>query len=110
LGAAGINGIVDNRWFERIGSAYMLSIFKDFLAASAASTAGGAAGVNTPTGAALYQNSISTSTSLAERVLSQSMNIKPVVYAHQGERIAIYVARDLDFSGIYQVTPTQRTP
>jgi type IV secretion system protein VirB10 len=38
------------------------------------------------------------------------MNIKPVVYAHQGERIAIYVARDLDFSGIYQVTPTQRTP
>ena len=110
LGAAGINGIVDNRWFERIGSAYMLSIFKDFLAASAASTAGGAAGVNTPTGAALYQNSISTSTSLAEKVLSQSMNIKPVVYAHQGERIAIYVARDLDFSGIYQVTPTQRTP
>lgn len=108
LGAAGIDGIVDNRWFERIGSAYMLSIFKDFLAASAASTAGGAAGANTATGSALYQNSISTSTSLAEKVLSQSMNIKPVVYAHQGERIAIYVARDLDFSGIYQVTPVQR--
>lgn len=110
LGAAGIDGIVDNRWFERIGSAYMLSIFKDFLAANAASTAGGAASANTATGAALYQNSIRTSTSLAEKVLSQSMNIKPVVYAHQGERIAIYVARDLDFSGIYQVTPTQRTP
>jgi type IV secretion system protein VirB10 len=109
LGAAGIDGIVDNRWFERIGSAYMLSIFKDFLAANAASTAGGAASANTATGAALYQNSIRTSTSLAEKVLSQSMNIKPVVYAHQGERIAIYVARDLDFSGIYQVTP-QRTP
>ena len=110
LGAAGIDGIVDNRWFERIGSAYMLSIFKDFLAANAASTAGGTAGAGTATGSALYQNSISTSTSLAEKVLSQSMNIKPVVYAHQGERIAIYVARDLDFSGIYQVTPVQRTP
>ncbi len=108
LGAAGIDGIVDNRWFERIGSAYMLSIFKDFLAASAASTAGGTAAANTATGSALYQNSISTSTSLAEKVLSQSMNIKPVVYAHQGERISIYVARDLDFSGIYQVTPVQR--
>lgn len=108
LGAAGIDGIVDNRWFERIGSAYMLSIFKDFLAASAASTAGGTAAANTPTGSVLYQNSISTSTSLAEKVLSQSMNIKPVVYAHQGERISIYVARDLDFSGIYQVTPVQR--
>lgn len=108
LGAAGIDGIVDNRWFERIGSAYMLSIFKDFLAAGAASTAGGTAAANTATGSALYQNSISTSTSLAEKVLSQSMNIKPVVYAHQGERISIYVARDLDFSGIYQVTPVQR--
>lgn len=110
LGAAGIDGIVDNRWFERIGSAYMLSIFKDFLAAGAASTAGGTAAANTATGSALYQNSISTSTSLAEKVLSQSMNIKPVVYAHQGERISIYVARDLDFSGIYQVTPVQRAP
>jgi type IV secretion system protein VirB10 len=110
LGAAGIDGIVDNRWFERIGSAYMLSIFKDFLAANAASTAGGTAGANTATGSALYQNSINTSNSLAEKVLAQSMNIKPVVYAHQGERIAIYVARDLDFSGIYQVTPVERKP
>jgi len=110
LGAAGIDGIVDNRWFERIGSAYMLSIFKDFLAANAASQAGGSGAANTPTGSALYQNSINTSTSLAEKVLSQSMNIKPVVYAHQGERIAIYVARDLDFSGIYQVTPVERKP
>jgi type IV secretion system protein VirB10 len=108
LGAAGIDGIVDNRWFERIGSAYMLSIFKDFLAANTASAAGGAAGVSTPTGAALYQNSINTSTSLAEKVLAQSINIKPVVYAHQGERVSIYVARDLDFSSIYQVKPTQK--
>jgi len=110
LGAAGIDGIVDNRWFERIGSAYMLSIFKDFLAANAASTAGGAAGVNTATGSALFQNSISTSNTLAEKVLSQSINIKPVVYAHQGERISIYVARDLDFSGIYQVKPASNQP
>ena len=110
LGAAGIDGIVDNRWFERIGSAYMLSIFKDFLAANAASHAGGTGSANTATGSALYQNSINTSNSLAEKVLSQSMNIKPVVYAHQGERIAIYVARDLDFSGIYQVKSVEAHP
>lgn len=111
LGAAGIEGIVDNRWFERIGSAYMLSIFKDFLAAQAAGTAGGSSGgINAPAGTALYQNSINTSTSLAEKVLSQSINIKPVVYAHQGERVSIYVARDLDFSGIYQVKTTAQQP
>lgn len=103
LGAAGIDGVVDNRWFERIGSAYMLSIFKDFLAASAASQAG----PNNSGGTVLYQNSLATSNSLAEKVLSQSINIKPVVYAHQGARVSIYVARDLDFSSIYEIQPTQ---
>jgi type IV secretion system protein VirB10 len=103
LGAAGIDGVVDNRWFERIGSAYMLSIFKDFLAASAASQAG----PNNSGGTVLYQNSLTTSNSLAEKVLSQSINIKPVVYAHQGARVSIYVARDLDFSSIYEIQPIQ---
>lgn len=101
LGAAGMDGIVDNRWFERIGSAYMLSIFKDFLSASAASQAG----PNTTGGTVMYQNSLATSNALAEKVLSQSINIKPVVYAHQGARISIYVARDLDFSPVYDVKP-----
>jgi type IV secretion system protein VirB10 len=99
LGAAGMDGVVDNRWFERIGSAYMLSIFKDFLSASAASQAG----PNTTGGTVMYQNSLATSNALAEKVLSQSINIKPVVYAHQGARISIYVARDLDFSPVYDV-------
>jgi type IV secretion system protein VirB10 len=101
LGAAGMDGVVDNRWFERIGSAYMLSIFKDFLSASAASQAG----PNTTGGTVMYQNSLATSNALAEKVLSQSINIKPVVYAHQGARISIYVARDLDFSPVYDVKP-----
>lgn len=107
LGAAGMEGIVDNRWFERIGSAYMLSIFQDFLAATTAKSAGGSAGINSAAAASLYQNSISTSSSLAEKVLSQSINIKPTVYAHQGQRVSIYVARDLDFTSVYEIKPTQ---
>jgi type IV secretion system protein VirB10 len=95
LGAAGIDGIVDNRWFERIGSAYMLSLFKDFVTAAATPS-----GTN---GTVVLQNSIQTSNNLAEKVLSQSINIKPVVYANQGDRVAIYVARDLDFSNVYSV-------
>lgn len=106
LGAAGMDGIVDNRWFERIGSAYMLSIFQDFLAASSAKAAGGTAGINSSAASSLYQNSLNTSKSLAEQVLQQSINIKPTVYAHQGQRVSIYVARDLDFASVYEVKPT----
>jgi len=101
LGAAGIDGIVDNRWFERIGSAYMLSIFKDFVSAQASSNAGPSSG-----GSAAFQNTLSTSNSLAEKVLANSINIKPTIYAHQGDRVSIYVARDLDFSNVYAVRPS----
>lgn len=106
LGAAGMEGIVDNRWFERIGSAFLLSIFKDFLAASTVESAGGTAGINGAAAASIYQNSINTSTAMVEKVLSQSINIKPIVYANQGERVSIYVARDLDFSSVYSVKPS----
>ena len=46
LGGAGLPGVVDNRWFDRIGSAYLLSFIKDassapdFAAAEAATSAG----------------------------------------------------------------------
>jgi type IV secretion system protein VirB10 len=101
LGAAGIDGIVDNRWFERVGSAYMLSILKDFLGAQAAGSAGSAAG------ATAYQNTLATSNGLAEKVLASSINIKPTIYANQGDRVSIYVARDLDFSNVYAVRPAR---
>jgi type IV secretion system protein VirB10 len=101
LGAAGIDGIVDNRWFERVGSAYMLSILKDFLGAQAAGSAGSAAG------ATVYQNTLATSNGLAEKVLASSINIKPTIYANQGDRVSIYVARDLDFSNVYAVRPAR---
>ena len=100
LGAAGIDGMVDNRYFERIGSAYMLSIFKDFLITAQVNSGSNSAGNS-------YQNTANTSNSIAEKVLSSSINIKPTIYANQGARVAIYVARDLDFSPVYAVTTQQ---
>ena len=40
---------------------------------------------------------------MAEQVLATTLGIKPILYANQGDRVAIYVARDLDFSKIYEV-------
>ena len=100
LGGAGIPAFVDNRWMERIGGAYLLSFIKDAItyktAVDAQTGQSAAAGV-------AYQNSVKTSESLAEKVLSTTIGIKPLLYANQGDRVAVYVARDLDFSKIYEV-------
>lgn len=106
LGTAGLPGYVDNRWFERIGSAYMLSFFKDFVAyeiAKSTTGAGGGSTAGTIVGAGVLSNSISTSNSLADKVLQVGINIKPTIYKNQGDRASIYVARDLDFSSVYDV-------
>lgn len=104
LGAAGMEGVIDNRWYERIGSAYMLSFFKDVMAYEIARNTT----TNTASGATVLQNSTQTSSSLAEKVLSQTINIKPTLYANQGDRVAIYVARDLEFREIYDVVKSKQ--
>lgn len=100
LGGAGIPAFVDNRWSERLAGAYMLSFIKDAIAYKTAVDAQGGQGA---VGAVAYQNSIRTSESMAEQVLATTIGIKPILYANQGDRVAIYVARDLDFSRIYDV-------
>ena len=104
LGAAGMDGVIDNRWYERIGSAYMLSFFKDILAYEIARNTS----TNTTSSATVLQNTTQTSSSLAEKVLSQTINIKPTLYANQGDRVAIYVARDLEFKEIYDVVKSKQ--
>jgi type IV secretion system protein VirB10 len=100
LGGAGIPAFVDNRWLERLGGAYLLSFIKDVIAYKTAvdSQTGqsAAAGVS-------YQNTTKASESMSEKVLANTIGIKPLLYANQGDRVAIYVARDLDFSKIYDV-------
>lgn len=104
LGAAGMDGLLDNRWWERIGSAYMLSFYKDIMAYEIAKNTNS----NTSGGATVLQNTTQTSSGLAEKVLAQSINIKPTLYANQGDRVAIYVARDLEFKEVYDVVKSKR--
>jgi type IV secretion system protein VirB10 len=100
LGGAGIPAIVDNRWMERIGGAYLLSFIKDAIAYKTATDSSTGDSV---AASVAYQNTISTSQSMAEKVLSNTIGIKPLLYANQGDRVAIYVARDVDFSQIYAI-------
>jgi len=100
LGGAGIPAFVDNRWMERLGAAYLLSFIKDAIAYKTATDS--QTGQSAAAGIA-YQNTTKTSEAMAEQVLATTLGIKPILYANQGDRVAIYVARDLDFSKIYEV-------
>jgi type IV secretion system protein VirB10 len=41
-----------------------------------------------------------------EESLRGSVNLPPTIRKNQGELVSIFVARDLDFSTVYQVAPT----
>ncbi len=94
LGTMGMPGYVDNRWWERIGAAFLLSLVQDAVAIETASKQGGSDGV-------VFQNSTRTTDTMAQRVLESTINIKPTLYKNQGDRGTIFVARDLDFASVY---------
>ena len=98
LGTSGLPGFLEQRWTERIGAALLLSVMKNTiaLAMSRDSTASSNTVVVQP-----GQNTVQAGQNIAEQVLRQTINVKPTLYINQGERIAIYVARDLDFSPVY---------
>ncbi|WP_425964732.1 type IV secretion system protein VirB10 [Rhizobium nepotum] len=98
LGRAGVDGHVDTHWWERFGSALLLSIVGD--ATSYATS-------QLQDGDVEAQNTTSAGQQAAAIAVEQSINIPPTLNKHQGELVSIFVARDLDFSGIYRLRVTE---
>jgi type IV secretion system protein VirB10 len=48
-----------------------------------------------------FSNTSDAAQEMAAKALENSINIPPTLYKNQGERVAIFVARDLDFRGVY---------
>ena len=97
LGRSGFDGEVETHFWARFGAAILLSIIQD------AGTAAGSAlasGNNNNFG----QNTLATPGNSAATALQSSANIAPTLRKNQGEDVAIMVARDLDFRGVYNVT------
>lgn len=94
LGTSGLEGYVDNHWWDRLGAAFMLSIVQDAIAYETAKS-------TPPGGNNVYQNTAATGNRMAEKVLDNTINIKPTLYKNQGDRGTIYVSRDLDFGSVY---------
>lgn len=104
LGTSGLPGHLDNRWTERIGAALLLSFIKDVAVAVISNQQQN----TTSSGTSVVvqqqqpgQNTIQGASSIADEVVRQTIKVRPTLTINEGDRISIYVARDLDFSPVY---------
>jgi len=101
LGESGVDGHVDNRWGERIGAALLLSLIDDAVKITVSNQTGQATGDSV-----VLSSTTNTGSDLAEKVLDSTIHIPPLIFQDQGAIVGIYVARDVDFSSVYELVPT----
>lgn len=96
LGRAGLPGDVNRHFWERFGAAILVSVIDGAVqAAVQRSSSGPGAVIVNP----------STSRDVMTEVLRSTINIPPTVTKSHGDRIAVVVARDLDFRSVYELRP-----
>lgn len=93
LGAAGLGGKIKHHFWRRFGAALLVSIVQD-AADYASSRNNGGTTINTG-------NTSDAASEMANTILQSSINIPPTLYKNQGERVSIFVARDLYFGDVY---------
>ncbi|MBX4335228.1 type IV secretion system protein VirB10 [Bartonella raoultii] len=97
LGRSGMSGHIDNHWFERIGSALLISIIKD-----ATRYANKRLGTDKDPEKS-ETDTISSGQNIANLAVENYANIAPTLYKNQGEMVNVFVARDLNFSNVYKL-------
>ena len=103
LGESGIDGYVDNRWGERIGAAMLLSLIDDSVKLVIQNQT-----QDQQADTIVLPSTTDNTSKLAEKVLDSTINIPPLLYQNQGGIVGIYVARDVDFSSVYELQPKER--
>jgi type IV secretion system protein VirB10 len=101
LGRSGLPGTVDRHFWERFGAAMLVSVIDGGIQAAVQSSRGNSGTV--------IVNPSGTQDVMTE-VLKGTINIPPTVVKHQGDRIQVLVARDLDFRSVYELkyAPAER--
>ncbi|HEY6484352.1 MAG TPA: type IV secretion system protein VirB10 [Steroidobacteraceae bacterium] len=94
LGRSGLAGEVDRHFWDRFGAAILISTLDGAVQAAVQSTSHGS-------GAVIYDPS--TSAGVMTDVLKSTVNIAPTVTKRNGDRIQVFVARDLDFRPVYEL-------
>ena len=102
LGGAGLPGHYDAHWAQRISSALLISMLSDAFKYEAAehgprnTTVGNGFVTQTP----FESNTAETAQRLADVAVREAANRPPTVTINQGTVIYVYVAKDVDFSGV----------
>lgn len=93
LGRSGLPGEVDRRFWERFGAAILVSVIDGAVQSGIRSATDGGAVIVNP----------SSSQGVMTEVLKSTITIPPTVVKHNGDRIQVLVARDLDFRSVYEL-------
>jgi type IV secretion system protein VirB10 len=96
LGGGGLPGHVNTHFWKRFGGAMMLSVVDDL---SSWATRNRSTGGNQIS----FGSTSEAANDMASEALRSSINIPPTLYKNQGDRVGIYIMRDLDFSGVYAI-------
>lgn len=102
LGAGGVGGWVDTHFWERFGSAILVSMIGDIgdYISNKADEGAENGGVN-------FSNTTEGGQDAMSKILENTMDIPPTLYKNHGERVGIFVTRDLDFSHVYTLSSKQ---
>jgi type IV secretion system protein VirB10 len=95
LGRAGLAGQVDRHFWQRFGAAILISVINGALQAAVQSSSNNGTVIVNP----------SASQDVMTEVLKSTVNIPPTVTKQNGDRIQVFVARDLDFRSVYELRP-----
>ncbi len=99
LGAAGAPGQVDSHFWQRFGAAILFSIIE---AAPQIASSALQNGSNNS-----YTSLYSPSQQLAGTILNDTIHIPPTLVKNIGESVTVFVARDLDFSNVFDLRARQ---
>jgi type IV secretion system protein VirB10 len=98
LGRSGFDGQVETYFWTRFGATLLLSVISDAVSYGRDQVRNGNSG-----GGDTGDASTGSVNTAAADALNNSINIAPVLRKNQGEAVSIFVARDLDFSGVYRL-------
>jgi len=99
LGRSGHEGFIDSQFWKRFGGAIMLSLIDDvgtWVANEASDSNGGNNQIQ-------FGNTTEAAKNASGIALENSINIPPRLVKHHGDHINVFVARDLDFRGVYDL-------
>jgi type IV secretory pathway VirB10-like protein len=91
LGRSGLSGEVNRHFWERFGAAILMTVINGAVQGI----------VNSQNSSGSVVVSPSTTTDVMSEVLRGTVNVPPTVTKAQGDRIQVFVARDVDFRPVY---------